>query len=350
MLFATLAVAAQVQAVRRGRRSDWAIYALSSAAMLWTQYFAFLPFLAQQLGFVVAWWSRRHRVGERRRLALGWLAATAAIVVICVPLLAFVRGQFVAYSNRSDALVPGQAGAGSSTLGGTISIYAVGANVIWTVLGYHSDGAMEQIAALWPLVMLLVLLLLGRGRSGPSLLLLALVVLPMAALFAIGSVKRDLFELRYFSGAVPAALLLLARLVTATTRRRAALLTVSAVVVVTMAAGLLDQQQNGANPRLYDFQGALAEVQDDAGTRDVLLYEPSYLADVIQYYAPDLRAVPLGTPVPPDATTVWVLATDRVVNSTDTAAKVGGVLADLEQQRQLVDTFERPNVKVWELR
>jgi hypothetical protein len=318
--------------------------------MLWTQYFAFLPFMVQQVGFAAAWWHRRHERSERRRLTFGWLAATAAILVVCLPLLAFVRGQFVAYSNRSDALVPGQAGAGSSTLGGTISVYAVGANLIWAVLGYHSDGAMEQIAALWPLVMLLLLVVLGRGRSGPSLLLLALVVVPMAALFAIGSVKRDLFELRYFSGAVPAALLLLARLVTATTRRRAALLTVSGLVVVTMAAGLLDQQQNGANPRLYDFQGALAKVQDDAGTGDVLLYEPAYLADVIQYYAPDLKAVPLGTPVPAGATTVWVLATDRVVNSTDTSAKVGGVLSDLEQKRELVDSFERPNVKVWELR
>ena len=43
----------------------------------------------------------------------------------------------------------------------------------------------------------------------------------MAALFVVGSLKRDLFELRYFSGAVPAMLLLGARIVTATTVRRA---------------------------------------------------------------------------------------------------------------------------------
>ena len=34
---------------------------------------------------------------------------------------------------------------------GTISIYAVGANLIWAFLGYHADGPMVQIAALWPL-------------------------------------------------------------------------------------------------------------------------------------------------------------------------------------------------------
>ena len=63
----------------------------------------------------------------------------------------------------------------------------------------------------------------------------------------------------------------------------------------------------------------------------MLLYEPSYLADVIEYYAPGITARPLGTPVPAAAGTVWVLATDRVVNTQDTAAKVGSVLADLEQ-------------------
>ena len=350
ILFATLAVGAQVQAIRRGRRTDWLAYTLASAAMLWTQYFAFLPLIAQQLGFAVAGWRRRHDRVERRRLALGWLAATALVVVLCLPLLEFLRRQFGAYSNRSDGLVPGQAGAGSSTLGANISIYAVGANLIWAVWGYHSDGVMEQIAALWPLAMLAALVVLGRGRSGPSALLAGLVVVPLAALFLIGSVKRDLFELRYFSGAVPAALLLGARLVTATTRRRAALVTAGALMVATMAAGLLDQQTNGANPRLYDFQGALAEVKTEAQPGDILLYEPSYLADVIEYYAPGVTALPVGTTVPPGAGTVWVLATDRVVNTEDTAAKVGSVLADLEQGRELVSTVSRPNVRVWELR
>ena len=74
----------------------------------------------------------------------------------------------------------------------------------------------------------------------------------------------------------------------------------------------------------------------------MLLYEPSYLADVIEYYAPGITARPVGTAVPAGAGTVWVLATDRVVNTEDTAAKVGSVLADLEQDRTLVDTVEPP--------
>ena len=357
MLFAALAVAAQVVAVRRGLRRDWLIYAVCTAALIWTQYFAFLPVLVQQAGFAWVVWRRRTDRERRRALVRGWLTALALIAVTLIPMVPILHGQFTAYSHRSSGLVPGQAGANSSTIGGAISIYAVGANLIWGIWGYHADGVMVQIAALWPLVMLVALVLLGRGRSGPSVLLLALVVVPMTMLFVIGSMKRDLFELRYFSGAVPAMLLLGARLVTATTRRRVAGLVAAGVLTLTMAAGLVDQQLNGANPRLYDFQGALAAVHEidaepstAATGRPVLLYEPSYLADVIAYYAPDIDALPLGSKLPPGTGTVWVLATDRVLGAEDSSAKVGSVLADLQQTRQLVDTINRPNVRVWELR
>lgn len=361
MLFAALAVGAQVQAVRRGLRRDWIIYAVSTAALIWTQYFAFLPVLVQQAAFVWVLWRDRTDRARRKALVRGWLTAMALVTVALIPLVPVLHGQFTAYTNRSSGLVPGQAGANSSAIGGTISIYAVGANLIWGIWGYHADGVMVQVAALWPLVMLLALVLLGRGRSGPSLLLLALVIVPMTMLFVIGSIKRDLFELRYFSGAVPAMLLLGARLVTATTRRRVAGLAAAGVLTLTMVTGLVDQQVNGSNPRLYDFRGALdvvrridaASAVGPAGAgagKPVLLYEPSYLADVIAYYAPDIDALPLGSKLPAGTGTVWVLATDRVLGAEDSAAKVGSVLADLQQTRRLVDTINRPNVRVWELR
>jgi len=350
MLFAALAVYAQVMAVRRGRSADWLLYAVASAAMLWTQYFAVLPIAVQQLGFVWVAWSRRRDRRALVGLVKGWAATTALIVLAVLPLTGIISAQFEAYSHRSDGLsAPSQAGAGSSTIGGTISIYAAGANLIWAVWGYHADGVMAQIAAVWPLGMLGGLLLLGRGRRGASVLLLALVVVPMAALFAVGSMKRDLFELRYFSGAVPVALLLGARLVSATTRRRGAVAVAGVLVVGTMAIGLVDQQLNGANPRRYDFAGALDRIEARAQPGDVLLYEPAYLGDVIDYYAPDLDARKLDAGYPSTGGTVWVLATDRVVNSTESAAKVGDVLARLEQTRALTDRFQRPNVQVWEL-
>ena len=353
MLFATIAVGAQVRAIRRGHRADWLLFALSATVMVWTQYFAVLPLVVQQLAFAAVAFARRRRGGEGgRHFVREWVTSTGLVVALTLPLLPILHDQFVAYTNRSSGLVPGQAGAASSVIGGAISVYAIGANLIWGVWGYHADDTMVQLTAFWPLLMLLVLVLLGRGRSNRTLLLGALVVVPLAALFAIGAEKRDLFELRYFSGAVPVSLLLGARLVTVLARARGALVIASALAATTLAAGLVDQQLNGANPRLYDFEGALAEIERIDSSEDaVLVYEPAYLGDVIDYYAADLDldTRPLGSSIPDDASTVWVLATENVLDERATSGRVGAVLAELERTRGERVVIRRPNIRVWEL-
>ncbi len=349
MLLATLAVGAVVQAIRLGTTAWWVVYGVLTGLLLWTQYFAILPVIVQQAAIAWVLWRHRHDVQRRRSLVFGWFVSFAVVLLIVTPMLPLLVDQMRAYGQRTEALVPGQAGLGSSSFGGGISIYAVGANFIWALLGYHADGAMVQIAALWPLLLLLALMMLGRGRSGHSVLLLALVVVPLAALFAVGSVKRDLFELRYFSGAVPVMLLLVARMVTSTTVRRSASVIATSVLMALMLAGLVDQQVNGANPRVYDFQGAFDRIAEQAEPGDVVLYEPVYLAAVAEYYAPDIESRPVGAKVPAGAG-VWVVATDRVVNAEDTAARLGTELAHLERDRAVVDSFDRPNVRVWELR
>jgi hypothetical protein len=54
--------------------------------------------------------------------------------------------------------------------------------------------------------------------------------------------------------------------------------------------------------------------------------------------------------VPDDASTVWVLAAERVLSDEQISGRVGSVLADIEQTRTAVSVFRRPNVRVWELR
>ena len=349
MLLAAIAVGAQVQALRRGRTGDWALFGVATAAMLWTQYFAVLPVLVQQAAFAGVLWRDRRDAGRRRSLIRGWLVSCAVMAIALLPLAPILLDQLAAYGNRGAGLTPGQAGAGSSLIGSSISIYAVGANLIWAALGYHADGVMVQLAALWPLLMLLALVMLGRGRSGRSVYLLALVVVPMTALFVVGSMKRDLFELRYFAGAVPALLMLAARVVTATLTRRGPLLLGASAAAAALSVALVDQQLNGANPRLYDFEGAMGEIAERAEPGDIVLYEPAYLAEVVEYYAPGVEALPVGARLNNYDRTVFVLATERVINAEDTAARLGHELAVLDRQLDVVDVFERPNVRVWEL-
>jgi hypothetical protein len=170
----------------------------------------------------------------------------------------------------------------------------------------------------------------------------------MAALFAIGSRRSDLFELRYFSGAVPAMLLLAARVLTATTIRRTAVVVAATALTAVMAIGLVDQQLNGANPRLYDFKGAFDRIEAGAEEGDIVLYEPDYLAEVIGYYGPDMTSRVVGTTVPDDAT-VWVVATERVLAQKHSAAALGTELAQLQEHRTVAARYALPNVTVWQL-
>ena len=355
MLLATIALWAQIAAIRGNGRWAWTAYVLSTAAMLWTQWFAIVPIAAQQLIFAGVFLQRRRDRAQRRRFFLVWTAALGAIGVLVLPLVPIGLDQLAAYTSRSGQGVsattaPSQAGAAASGLAGDISVYAVGANALWAVVGYHSDQVMTQLAALWPLLLLVGLAALGRGRSNRTTALLVCIAVPTLAFVAAGFVKRDLFELRYFTAVVPLILLLLARGMTSIFTRHRAQVAAAVVAVGVLGISLVDQQLNGANPRRYDFEGALEQIVPVAEPGDVVLYEPDYLGDVVEYYAPgvDARSIDARRTVDPDAR-VWVLATTRVADDKATSARVGEALADLEHNgRTIVDEIRVPNVRVWE--
>lgn len=352
MLLGVVALWAQVQAVRRGRLAHWGIYAVASAALLWTHYFSLLLVAVQQAAFAASVIAA-HRRGDRgrsRRLAAGWAGCAAVIAVAVVPLVPFLSDQLAGYSQRRVALSPSNAGAAATSATDGVSLYSVLANGVWATTGFHADRTMAQVVALWPLGMLLALVALGRRRSTATSVVMAAAALPPALLYLAARSKPDLFELRYFAATAPFLVLLLARLLTVVARRRWALPVVTATVISVLAVGLVDQQLNGANPRTYDFKGALSEVNRRAGAGDTLLYAPSFVAPVVEYYSGQLRAAPLTEAEPPPGRAVFVMATLRTANQAATTARVRQELADLQRDRRVVGQFDRANVRVWELR
>jgi uncharacterized membrane protein len=346
MLFSLVAVWAQVRVLRAGRPLAWAMYSIATAAMIWTQYFALLQVAVQQATFVISFWQRR---GNRWRLGLGWAASMVVIVLLLVPLRPVFLSQLHSYLDHSAGLaLPAQAGLGAQQQQQSqLSVYAFIANLIWGLWGYHADTTMAQIVAMWPLGMLLLLVLLGRGYSAMSMLLLSVAAVPALALFGVGLVQRNLFELRYFVGAVPVGLLLMARLASSTDNRGPRRLIV-ALVVVTLVVGLADQQLNGANPRLYDFRGALALVAARARPGDVVVYEPEFIGPVVDYYAADLDATPVsaGLSLPQHGHRVFVVGS--FLDEPDSATQIGTALHQLSEHGRPAGEFHRPNVEVWE--
>jgi hypothetical protein len=130
------------------------------------------------------------------------------------------------------------------------------------------------------------------------------------------------------------------------TRRGVAL--AATAVFATLAIGSADQQLNGTNPRVYDFEGALAEVDRRAGPGDVVVYSPPYLDQVVDYYGRDLDARPIddGVPSPHRGRRVFVVGS--FLDKRQYAAQTGAAVEELRDKGHLVDTFERPQIRVWE--
>jgi uncharacterized membrane protein len=354
MLLVVLAVWAQVRALRSGSWRAWIALGVVSAAMMWTQYFTVLVVIAQQLVIVAVVAGRVRRREPARRLLLQWLAALAVFAVLIAPLVPFAHQQFAVNQSAGRGFnTPSAAGgaAATQTFGG-LSAYVLIANLLWAVWGYQPTPVMTALGALWPIGMLLVLVLLGRGRSRTTTALLAVALLPVAVVFAIGTQKRFLFDLRYFIGVVPLLAILAARAAATWPKRTAGVVALTGVMTASLAVGLGDQQLNGNNPRRYDFAPALQQIAANAGPRDQVILAPPFLNDLSNYYEPQLVDVPdrgsSEAVVARTATDPRVFLLGSFFENGGTSHQIAELLAELSSRRTLVQRWRLSNVRVWE--
>lgn len=342
MVFALLALWAQVRILRGGGAAAWVGYVLAAAALVYTQYFGILFVGVQQLAFVIA--VERGELPARRVLA--W---SGMLVLLILPLMPFALDQFTANESAGRGFQqPSQAG-GSVEPGASPGAYAALTNAAWAVLGYHSNTTMTALAALWPLGLLLALALLGRGRSWPTLLVVACTVVPALGLFALGQVKPFVFEVRYFIGAVPLALLLIARALTSWARRPAVVVLACAATTAVLALGLADQQLNGSNPRVYDFKSAVSAIEDRAKPGDLIVYSPQYVDHVVVYYEHEglrLRPLDAGLPRLHRGQRVFLLAS--FLDKPQYRKATGDAVSRLSRRYDLVRRDSVPQIRTWE--
>lgn len=340
-LFGLLAVLTQVRVIRNPSTTNWALYILATAALLWSHYFGLLLIAVQQVIFIGLLIQRRRAAEPTKGLAVGFAYSLVVLVLQLVPLLAFAQGQF------------DSTGAAAGSPEGTydsLSFYAVVANMAWSLWGYHSDGITELLAALWPLFLLLSLLLLGRGGSRQTNVLAGAALVPIVLLFFVALFDRELFEVRYFLVTVPLLFLLVARLVTGWIRNPRGRALVVAAVMLTLLVGLADQQLSDENPRLFDFRGAIDEIEADAGPKSVVIYEPPDMRYVLEYYAPELRRQPLNRTNPRriKGSPVFVLASFQ--DNKSFFDRTNKVVGQLDFFRKRVKRVRTPQTLVEEFR
>lgn len=354
MLFLVISVWAQSRALRRSGAWPWVLYALSAVLLLWTHYFTVLLVAVQQLVFLAVVLRRRRQGHPVRRLGVAWALTLAAIVLAVLPMLPYLNDQLIIIgataAEKQETLAAVNAGAPP---GSDDFVYLAGANLVWSVWGYHADPIMVQLVALWPLLMLAGLRMLGLRRSSGTGMLVALAGVPVAVLFVLGLRQQSLFELRYFMGTVPLLLLLVARAVTSLPKRASGRGLALGLVLATMVAGLADQQVSPQVPRKYGFETALEEVAARAQEGDVVLYEPWYLEDLVDYYAPELDARPLRGDIdallPRDGDN-RVFVVGSFLDQPRHRRRVDAAVGALEYFRDLESELEDTNVKVWRFR
>jgi uncharacterized membrane protein len=338
-LFGLLALLTQLRAIRNGTMRNWAAYILATAALLWSHYFGVLLIAVQQIIFAAVLVHRRRNHRPLKPLALGFAYSAAVLAMQLVPFIVFAHHQ---YQSTSAA-----AGSPSGTYD-YLSFYSVLSNMAWSFWGYQPDATTVLLAAMWPLFLLLSLVLLGRGGSRQTTILGAAAVGLVVLLIIASAFDRSLFEVRNFLILVPLVLLLIARLVTGWIRSPRTRLLVAGGVALTLVLGLADQQLNKANPRLFDFRGAIHDIQADAGPDSLVLFEPPDMRYVLEYYAPELRGQPLTAPVSArgEGSPVFVLASFQ--SNKSFFDQTNRVVGQLSFFRTLVRRFRTPQTLVWE--
>jgi uncharacterized membrane protein len=340
-LFGVLALLTQLRVIRKPSMLNWAAYILATAALLWSHYFGLLLIGVQQAIFIGVL-VHRHRSGDNfKPLALGYAYSVAILVMQLIPLIGFAHNQFTS--------THAAAGSPSGTYD-SLSFYAVLANMAWALWGYQPNATTELLAAMWPLLILLSLLLLGRGSSRQTLILGVATVVPVVLLLVVSAFDRSLFEVRYFLIVVPLLFLLIARLVTGWIRKPTAQLLVTAGVMATLLIGLADQQLNKNNPRLFDFRGAIHKIEADAGPRSLILYEPPDMRYVLEYYAPHTtrRRLDRGVPKRSEGSPVFVFASFQ--SNPQFFNETNKVVGQLDFFRKRLRAFKTAQTKVWEFR
>lgn len=343
MLFAALTIWAQVRVVRGGSRNAWIAYSVFTAALLWTHYFSILHVAVQQLAFIVLIWQQR-RTPEGKRFFDSWLRSVVAIALMVAPLVSIPLGQISNYGIRDTTTVPANGSVASGA-----PIYTAISNIASALVGYHSDSTMVKVNAMWPLAMLAGLLTLGRGRSRSTLLLVGTVAIPLVVLFIVGLKRNDVFELRYFAGAVPALALLLARGVTLMAKRPPAVVGLCSLLVLSLGAGLVSEQHSGGNARVYDFRSTLEQLGAEQQPGDLMLYEPFYLHPTVHYYAPQFTSYPLvaGLTSTTAAKRIYIVDSLAFAEKERSQGRVEQVVTRLQKDRKLVEHIQRNHIEVW---
>jgi hypothetical protein len=240
--------------------TPWRITGLVAAltATAYTHYFAAL-FIAS-LGVVALSVGLRHR--DLRRSALAVFGACVAAAVLLAPWVAYVL------VNRSTVPV--------TPILQDPDIFTVFIAGLQMLAGFRPFAELGLVAAAWPLLCGLAVLLIPRYGAGSwrTIGVVAVLAMPPLTLAAASLLLgHSAFDSRYLTVCAAPLFLLGGWLfgVLVPSRARGP---VGALVIATLVATTLWQNGDPSNPKLYDLKAAIATVNREARPGDAVLLVP----------------------------------------------------------------------------
>ncbi len=349
MLLVTVTIWSQRRALTSARGRYLVAWAAAAGGMVWVEWDSAAVVGVEVLVFatmVVARRRQRQQGAGVRPLATA--VAVVAVVAVTVPGVALLIDQLRSAAVRGDEA----GGPVLSATTGPLSPYGILHGLVVAVWGYHSPGVTGAAVALWPVGLLGLLLVLGRTQHLSHWLLLALVVVPAAALGTAGLLAgRDLLHAGNLVGAVPAIYLLVAGVIWTAAPSPAASRIVAAGLLVVLGVGLVSQQTDSRNPELYGYGAAFRQIASVARPGAEIVYTPSSIGETVGYFAPGLRRSPLnrGPSHAVVARQVFVVGSFAGTTGLQPLGTTKLLLHGLEKTRRLVAVFHAPHVVVWEL-
>ena len=343
-LLATLSLFGYLSATERGGLTEWLLFGIAGAALLWTHQLGVVHLVVLHIAAAASLVECWRRGQPDKPLAAKWALSFTIQAVALVAVVAYRDGM-----GRPDVLPPfeyatrGAPGAGRSVFG------LVG-TALNGVFGFHPSDVNSRLLALWPMCILAAFVFFCRSWSRRGALLVALAIAPFAALLALqvaGASRNPPFALSWVATALPMIAIGAGRAMSLCRRwSTSRALGIVAAVVLLIAA--TDQITRGGAINRFDVDPAIDQLSA-AGEGDVIVYAPADLGDLVQREAPNARIVDVD-----EAANIDLLSARRVYvfgafGFADDPSLDGALslVHELSAVRPLASETQHHEAKVW---
>lgn len=282
VLMATLSQYFFVRIIKTGK--GWGWYALIAVLGAYSHYFFMFNLAAQGIFYLF-----NRRLFARGTL-LKFIAVAVAVVVALSPWLLYFHSLGSASDTRPLLQKPS-----------TVDFFNAYSQFIF---GFQNDRINTYLLSSWPLVMLVALAAVRRGKMALSTIgfIAAMATIPIVLAYIVSLLVTPFFLSRYMISSMPALIILIVWIISQYGRKAA-----SAFVTVALIATILtsvQQAYSASTPLAEDYKGIATRLNKEAAPQDLIVLSAPFTIYPFEYYyhgEAQIQTIPVWDRVSPGA-------------------------------------------------